>query len=355
VRRHRHHKQKTAAKKKNNSNKSKTGVLYVLQDCEQLTKLLTESVERNHADALLLSGGLDSSILASILRPQYSLAAGFGKGAPDLVYAREVAERYSKHHVEIVFGQNRMAELVEQVIQIFRTFDPIEIRNSAVALAGIEWVKSDGYSSVMTGDGSDELFAGYNYFSRYYSDMQRFGSELRRLWQIMHFSSRKLGEHVGIEVKTPFLDEKFASFAKLIDVNYKVGEHGGKKWGKFILRRCFEPALGSLAWRPKLAQEQGAATDRYQEYIEEMIDNLTFANKKRIAQEQESVKIRSKEHLHYYAIFRSYFPPPKEEEDDDNNNNDSCRSRCSECQGCIATDARFCRKCGAFPVVPLSL
>jgi asparagine synthase (glutamine-hydrolysing) len=249
-----------------------------------------------------------------------------------------------------------MAELVEQVIQIFRTFDPIEIRNSAVALAGIEWVKSDGYSSVMTGDGSDELFAGYNYFSRYYSDMQRFGSELRRLWQIMHFSSRKLGEHVGIEVKTPFLDEKFASFAKLIDVNYKVGEHGGKKWGKFILRRCFEPALGSLAWRPKLAQEQGAATDRYQEYIEEIIDNLTFANKKRIAQEQESVKIRSKEHLHYYAIFRSYFPPPKEEEDDDNNNNnDSCRSRCSECQGCIATDARFCRKCGAFPVVPLSL
>jgi asparagine synthase (glutamine-hydrolysing) len=84
---------------------------------------------------------------------------------------------------------------------------------------------------------------------------------------------------------------------------------------------------------------------------------LTFANKKRIAQEQESVKIRSKEHLHYYAIFRSYFPPPKEEEenDDDNNNNDGCRSRCSECRGCIATDARFCRKCGAFPVVPLSL
>jgi asparagine synthase (glutamine-hydrolysing) len=352
VRRHLHHKQKMA--KKNNNNKSKTGVLSVLQDCEELTKLLTESVERNHADALLLSGGLDSSILASILRPQYSLATGFGKGAPDLIYAREVAERYSKHHVEIVFGHNRMAELAEQVIQIFRTFDPIEIRNSAVALAGIEWAKSDGYSSIMTGDGSDELFAGYNYFSRYYSDIQRFGSELRRLWQIMHFSSRKLGEHVGIEVKTPFLDEKFASFAKLIDVNDKVGEHDGKKWGKFILRKCFEPALGSLVWRPKLAQEQGAATDRYQQYIEEKIDNLTFANKKRIAQEQDSVRIRSKEHLHYYAIFRSYFPPPKEEEDD-YDDNEGCRSRCSECRGSVAPDARFCRKCGAFPVVPLSL
>lgn len=323
-----------------------------MQNCEQLTQLLTESVERNHADALLLSGGLDSSVLASILRPQYSVAAGFGSSAPDLAYARQVAQKYSTHHVEIVFGQNRMAELVEQIIQIFRTFDPIEVRNSAVALAGIEQARSDGYWTVMTGDGSDELFAGYNYLSRYYSDIQSFDSELRRLWQIMHFSSRKLGEHAGIEVKTPFLDEKFARFAKLISVNDKVGERDGKKWGKFILRKCFEARLGPLVWRPKLAQEQGAATDRYQKYIEKMIDDLTFTNKKRIAQEQDGVRIRSKEHLHYYAIFRSYFRPPKDEDEDDDG---SSKSRCSECRGCIAPDARFCRMCGAFPVVPVSL
>ncbi|HJU34220.1 MAG TPA: asparagine synthase-related protein [Nitrososphaera sp.] len=321
-----------------------------MKHCEELTKLLTESVKRNHSDALLLSGGLDSSILASILHPEYSIVVGFGGSAPDLAYARQVAERYCKHHVEIVFEQSKMTALVEEVIQIFKTFDPIEIRNSAVALAGLEWAKSDGYSSIMTGDGSDELFAGYNYLSRYYTDMQQFDSELRRLWQMMHFSSRKLGEHVRIEVKSPFLDDKFVSFAKLVSPNDKVGEHEGKKWGKFILRKCFEPALGSLVWRPKLAQEQGAATDRYQKYIEEMIDNLTFENKKKIAEEQESVRIRSKEHLHYYAIFRSYFPPPKEEQGDD-----ICSSRCSECRGCIPSDTRFCRKCGAFPVVPVSL
>ncbi|MDQ4100919.1 MAG: asparagine synthase-related protein [Thermoproteota archaeon] len=312
---------------------------------------MTESVERNHADALLLSGGLDSSILAAVLRPEYSLSVGFGKAAPDLAYARQVAERYCKHHVEVVFGPNKMAELIEQVIQILGTFDPTEIRNSAVALAGIEWAKSDGYSSIMTGDGGDELFGGYNYLSRYYSDMQRFDLELRRLWKIMHFSSKRLGKHMGIQVKTPYLDETFASFAKKISVTEKVGMHDGKRWGKFILRNCFEPALGQVAWRSKLAQEQGAATDRYEQYIVEMIDDLTFANKKRIAKEQEGVKIRSKEHLHYYAIFRSYFPPPKEEEKDDG----SCTSRCPDCCGCIPADARYCRKCGAFPVVPLSL
>ena len=324
-----------------------------MQNCEQLTKLLTESVGRNHANALLLSGGLDSSILASILRPQYSVAAGFGTSAPDLAYAKQVAQKYSKHHVEIVFGPEKMAELAEQIIQIFRTFDPMEIRNSAVALASIKQAKSDGYYAVMTGDGSDELFAGYNYFSRYYSDTERFDLELHRLWQIMHFSSIKLGQRAGIEVKTPFLDQEFAPFAKSININEKVGEHDGKKWGKFILRKCFESRLGSLVWRPKLAQEQGAATDRYQEYIEEMIDDLTFTNKKRIAEKQEGVKIRSKEHLHYYAIFRSYFPPPKEEEGEDDDG--SCNSRCSECRGCIAPDARSCRICGAFPVVPVLL
>jgi asparagine synthase (glutamine-hydrolysing) len=312
-------------------------------NCEELVRLLAESVERNRADALLLSGGLDSSILASILRPRYSVAVGFGADAPDLAYARKVAGKYSKRHLEVIFDQNSMGELVEQVIQNFRTFDPIEIRNSAVALAGIERAKNDGHLAVMTGDGGDELFAGYNYLARYYSDLQRLDSELRKLWHVMHFSSIKLGEHAGVKVKVPFLDDWFASFAKSISTGEKVGEYNGKKWGKFVLRKCFEAELGDLVWRTKLAQEQGAATDRYQRYIEEMIDDLTFANKAKIAREHDSVTIRSKEHLHYYAIFRSYFPAPKEED---------CESRCPECHGCMAADGRFCRTCGAFPVAP---
>ncbi|MGI0049645.1 MAG: asparagine synthase-related protein, partial [Nitrososphaera sp.] len=77
-----------------------------MHDCEQLVRLLAESVRRNHADALLLSGGLDSSILASLLHPEYSVAAGFGTDAPDLAHARQVAGRYSKRHVEVIFDQS---------------------------------------------------------------------------------------------------------------------------------------------------------------------------------------------------------------------------------------------------------
>jgi asparagine synthase (glutamine-hydrolysing) len=319
-----------------------------LLHCQELVSLLTESVKHNHADALLLSGGLDSSILASILRPEYSVTAGYGGEAPDLAHARQVAGKYSKKHVEVIFAEEKMIELVDSVIQTFKTFDPIEIRNSAVALAGIERAKSDGHSKIMTGDGGDELFAGYNYLARYYSDSQRLEQELQRLWQVMHFSSKKLGEELGVEVKTPFLDDEFAAFAKSVSVEDKVGEHAGKKWGKFALRRCFESELGGLVWRDKLAQEQGAATDKFQNYIDEMIDDLTFANKARIAKEQDGVAIRSKEHLNYYAIFRSYFPPPKEE-------SKNCELRCTECRACFKSSGRFCRTCGAFPVTPTSL
>ena len=119
------------------------------------TKLLTESVKRHHANALL-SGGLTVAYWQAYYDRNTHFRLGL-EGLPDLAYARQVAERYCKHHVEIVFGPNKMAELVEQVILIFRTFDPIEIRNSAVALAGIEWAKSDGYANIMTGDGSDGL------------------------------------------------------------------------------------------------------------------------------------------------------------------------------------------------------
>ena len=315
-------------------------------DCPQLRKLLAQSVERNHAAALLLSGGLDSSILASILHPSYSVTAGFGSDAPDLAYAGQVARKYSKHHVDVVFAEEKMLEMVEQVIQVFHTFDPIEVRNSCVALAGIKQAKNDGYSKIMTGDGGDELFAGYNYLQRYYSNLQRLEQEVVRLWEIMHFSTRKLGDYIGIEVKTPFLDNEFASFAKSISITKKIGEHAGQRFGKFILRRCFEAELGDLAWRHKLAQEQGAGTTRYQSYIENIIDGLTFANGAKAAQ-LEGVMIRNKEHLHYYTIFRNYFQPPKEDKEN------GCEFSCPECSGYIpASSRRFCRTCGAFPITP---
>jgi asparagine synthase (glutamine-hydrolysing) len=312
--------------------------------CEELARMLDASVSRNRCDALLLSGGLDSSILASILRPEYAVACSFGSQSPDLEYAKEVAGMFCCEFVHEVTSPEAMTELAERIVQAFQTFDPIEIRNSVVALAGIERAKKDGYTLVMTGDGGDELFAGYNYLSRYYSDLPRLDSEVRRLWQVMHFSSEKLGTHAGVKIRAPYLDAEFMEYAKSIPVREKVGERNGQKFGKYNLRVCYEKALGpKIAWRSKLAQEQGAGTERFHEFVEERIDDLSFSNRAKAAL-QEGVAIRSKEHLYYYAIFRSHFGPPKEE---------SCEFRCTGCQGCLSEDGRFCRTCGAFPVTPV--
>jgi asparagine synthase (glutamine-hydrolysing) len=294
----------------------------------------------------LLSGGLDSSILASLLRPRYAVTCSFGEDSPDSDFAREAAEKFCGEYARVRITPEAMLELVEAAVQIFKTFDPIEIRNSAVALAGLRQAKADGYSKVMTGDGGDELFAGYNYLSRYFSDPAKLEFELRRLWKVMHFSSKRIGYHLGIVVVTPYLDPEFMEYAKSLPIELKVGEYEGKKWGKYILRTCFEQALGArIAWREKQAQEQGAATNRFEGYINERIDDQTFSNKATIAQ-SEGVALRSKEHLHYYALFRSYFPAPKEEK---------CALRCPSCRACMEKDGRFCRTCGAFPVQPTSL
>lgn len=318
-------------------------------DCNDLAQRLVQAVERNRADALLLSGGLDSAIIASTLKPNYCVTAALGRNAPDLAYARQVAQKYCKVHAEAVFGPEKMVELVDTVVQVFRTFDPIEVRNSCVALAALERAKEDGHRDVVTGDGGDELFAGYNYLSRYYGDEKRLEQELVRLWEVMHFSSRALGERLGVEVRAPFLDGEFAQYAKSVPAGEKVGERDGEKWGKFLLRKCFERDLGALAWRKKMAQEQGAGTDMFYRYVEDMIDGPTYANRAKIAL-SEGVKLKSKEQLHYYAMFRSYNPPPREEAKER-----GCKRRCPECSGCFEWAGRFCRTCGAFPVEPVSL
>ncbi len=242
--------------------------------CKKLKSLLNQSVNRNHADALLLSGGLDSSILASILNPKCSLTVSLGNNTPDLEFAKSVAARYSENHIEIILTDEKLLKIIEQVIRILKTFDPMEIRNSSVVFVGMKVAQENGYANVMTGDGGDELFAGYNYLRRYFSNTVNLDAELRRLWDRMHFSSLQIAKTNGIDVKTPFLDEKFSAYAKSIDVSNKIGEYGGYQWGKFILRKCFELELGKeIVWRQKFAQEQGAGTVKIKNYFSNNFDD----------------------------------------------------------------------------------
>ncbi|HEY9387170.1 MAG TPA: asparagine synthase-related protein [Nitrososphaeraceae archaeon] len=316
--------------------------------CQALRVLLTDSVKRNFSKLVLLSGGLDSSIIAGIIRPECSITVGLGDKARDFIFANRIAKRYCIKHVQVVLSYERLISIIHDLIRILKTFDPIEIRNSSVIYAGIQEARCKGYTSVMTGDGGDELFAGYNYMARYYDDLKNLDEELHRLWQIMHFSSAEIGKALGVYVKTPYLDENFISYAKSIDVSDKIGDYNGKTWGKFILRKSFETCVGKeIAWRSKLAQEEGAQTTLIKNFASVVLNDKQFEDEIEKSS-LEGVKIRDKEHLYYYLIYKENFSIPKKD-------NKKHNLRCSECLAAFVWNGRYCRTCGSFPVVPIHI
>ena len=306
-----------------------------------LRENLKEIVQKYSDSSLLLSGGLDSSILACLMKPKFSIVTSLGNDSMDIEYARRIARKYSENHIECVVDFDDIIMTVPHIVKTFKTFDPLEIRNSAVIYLGLKTSRDQGFMSVVTGDGADELFAGYNYMQRYFSNLERLQSILEDLWTIMKFSSRKIGESLSVVVNTPYLEKQFYSLATSIGIDEKVGEHENKKWGKFILRKTFEDDLGSTVWRNKMALEQGSGFEKISVKFHDLIDDEEFNNEsKRVL--IDGVKLKNKEHLYYYRIYESFFGSPVKE---------PCETkRCSFCSSCL-TYPKYCYTCGAFPPI----
>jgi len=306
-----------------------------------LRENLKEIVKKYSDSSLLLSGGLDSSILACLMKPKFSIVTSLGNDSMDIEYARRIARKYSENHIECVVDFDDIIMTVPHIVKTFKTFDPLEIRNSAVIYLGLKTSRDQGFMSVVTGDGADELFAGYNYMQRYFSNLEKLQSILEDLWTIMKFSSRKIGESLGVVVNTPYLEKQFYSLATSIGIDEKVGEHENKKWGKFILRKTFEDEMGSTVWRNKMALEQGSGFEKISVKFHDLIDDEEFNNEsKRVL--IDGVKLKNKEHLYYYRIYESFFGSPVKE---------PCETkRCSFCSSCL-TYPKYCYTCGAFPPI----
>ncbi len=313
--------------------------------CEELRKLLAEAVRRNLGEAVLLSGGLDSSVVAYLASKLTKVEAITvlveGNCARDREYASLMAKFLNIKHHTIEVSLDEVLRSIPRVIEVMRTFDPMQVRNDVAIYLGLTVAKSLGFSSVMTGDGADELFAGYSYLCE--MDEERRELELRVLWAAMNFSSITLGNHIGIEVKTPYLDKRIRYFAMLIKPEYRVKEGGGVTWGKWILRKAFEDILPhEIVWRVKNPIEERAGTNILTKYFDEVIDDQEFQELTREIMEEDLVIIRDKEQLYYYQIFRSIFGPPKDM--------GGAGKECSWCRAKIPKGFTYCRVCGACPV-----
>lgn len=316
----------------------------VEEKCEMLRSLVDRVVQRNLADGILLSGGLDTSILASVaskyLNPKAFTCAFQGAQAPDVEHARLVAEKLRLRHYIHYFVEDEVYEAARFVIKTLRIFDPMEVRNSATIIIGLKFAKDNGAESVMTGDGLDELMAGYPWLFKH---GEKLNEELRKIWETMTFSSIPLGRAIGIEVKTPFLDLEFRDFAAKLDLKFKVRDENGQKWGKWIMRKAFEKLLPKeIAWRRKDPVEVGSGTTTLPSFFNAKISDKEFDEKKKKYLQEDNVIIRDKEQLFYYEIYRAEIGVPKPK--------DPQAKKCPQCNSNVLENTNFCRTCGAYPV-----
>lgn len=274
--------------------------------CGRLRELLKEAVERENAEALLLSGGLDTSILAALannlgksLSKKALTVALTGTRAPDLKYAEKVAQKFRYEHHLICLTEDEALEKLPEVIKAVRSFDPA-LPNDLTIYSALQEAKDLGIKSVMTGDGADELFAGYSYMHELSPDaLNRY---IKAISKTMWFSSNKLGASLDVEIKQPYLDEKIVDFALEIDpsLKVKVREINGRTYGKWLLRRAFEEELGEVAWRAKEPIEFGSGTTKLRDSIRRKISDAEFAAKKR----EYGMEFMNKEHLFFYELYK---------------------------------------------------
>jgi asparagine synthase (glutamine-hydrolysing) len=306
-----------------------------------LRYLLDLSVRRNLAEGILLSGGLDTSIIASIASKYTSLKAftvAFKEApAPDIGYASIVARNLGLKHFVYYFGERELYESIHQTIDILKTFDPMEVRNSAAIYIALRRAREEGVSTVLTGDGADEIFAGYSFF--FNLDKIRLKLELERIQEAMFFSSIPLARNLSMEARLPYLDPDLRSFAAEIPPEYKVREERGAIWGKWILRKAYEETLPEeIVWRIKTPIEFGTGTTILPELFNRKISDEEFEKKKKEYLERDRVTIQNKEQLFYYEIYRNIIGvprPPKE------------GRACPYCNSAIGERATYCRTCGA--------
>ena len=262
---------------------------------QQLRHRLKEAADRNKADGILLSGGLDTSILAFIARPRIAFTVALKDSqAPDLSYAEGVSNSLSIELKTKEFTVGEAIKALPEVIRILKTFD-LALPNDLSIYFALRLARESNVSSVITGNGSDELFAGYSYMASLPpGDLKRYIKRLSGNW---HFSANDLGKALGIEVKQPFLDEDFVRFALDISPELKVKEG----IGKYILRKSFENLLPpEIVWRRKEPIEYGSGSTKLHKVINNMVSDEDFESVKNKA----NVKFMNKEHCFYYRIYR---------------------------------------------------
>lgn len=300
-------------------------------DAERLRRSLEDAVERqlmcDVPYAVLLSGGLDSSLVSAVARrfserrvetggqspawwPQlHSFAIGLPE-SPDLAAARKAAEAIGTIHHEIHFTVQQGLDALSDVIYHLETFDVTTVRAATPMYLMARRIKAMGIKMVLSGEGSDEIFGGYLYFHKAPNARELHAETVRKLDQLHKFDCLRANKAMaawGIEARVPFLDREFLDVAMGFDPEVKMIRDG--RMEKHALRQAFEGYLPEeILWRQKEQFSDGVGYS--------WIDSLKEAAEQKVgADELARARFRfprntpvTKEAYVYRTLFERHFP-----------------------------------------------
>ncbi|MBR6144007.1 MAG: asparagine synthase B [Treponema sp.] len=281
---------------------------------------------------VLLSGGLDSSIIAAVTQkyskkrvesdskesawwPQlHSFAVGL-EGSPDLVAAKKAADYIGTVHHEVHFTIQEALDALPDVIYHIETYDITTVRASTPMYLLARVIKSMGIKMVLSGEGSDELFGGYLYFHKA-PNAKEFHEELVRKMSKLHLydclRANKSLMAWGVEGRVPFLDKDFIDIAMNLNPSDKMNiklPDGKQRMEKWILRKAFEDLLPQdICWRQKEQFSDGVGynwIDTLKKITEEKVSDAEFARRENRFPVNPP---KTKEEYYYREIYSRLFP-----------------------------------------------
>ena len=300
-------------------------------DIDELRAALEAAVERQLMTdvpyGVLLSGGLDSSIISAIAKkyaskriesgnvqdawwPQlHSFAVGL-VGSPDLAAARKVADHIGTIHHEINFTVQEGLDAVRDVIYHVETYDVTTIRASTPMYLLARVIKSMGVKMVLSGEGADEIFGGYLYFHKAPNAEEFHKETVRKLDKLHLYDCLRANKSLaswGVEGRVPFLDTEFMDVAMRLNPKDKMAGNG--KMEKWILRKAFEDYLPeSVTWRQKEQFSDGVGYN-WIDTLREMTSQLVTDEQMEKVNETFPVNPpMNKEEYYYRTIFTDFFP-----------------------------------------------
>ncbi|KAG6576344.1 uncharacterized protein IUM83_17757 [Phytophthora cinnamomi] len=314
-------------------------------ECRRLLQqVLCETRDRfpEGIDAILLSAGLDTSVLSEasdqdfaasnddeymtisldksakarpILRFRHALTVQADPAAQDAVFAANIFKRLEnvsieQHHVFRV-TLDALLDNSSEVARLLCTCDPMELRNSLVIYEALREASERGVKHLVTGDAADEVFCGYSF---YHGMTEEALSKYReRITDTMQFTTAKLAKELGIDVISPYLDPRVVAFSKTLNKSDMIGERtpvprDGEQGvhGKLILRQAFPESFSQ--WRAKEPIETGSGTTRLRlGYFDSHWTDEEFAEQQRAVFQDHGVYIRGREHLYFFQAFLGAF------------------------------------------------